>query len=123
MIAILVTCALSVVICFYAAAWFVVTSISTICLYLAYGIPIYLNPRNRRRGTGEFMTNKTAFWSLGRWSPAINAIAIAWIVIITIVFMASTKRARALDDARVSDCAHAALRFSARRRFHGPPIV
>ena len=34
-------------ICLYAAAWFVVTSISTICLYLAYGIPILLNLRNR----------------------------------------------------------------------------
>jgi amino acid transporter len=87
MIATVVTAALSVAICLYAAAWFVVTSISTICLYLAYGIPIYLNLRNRRRGKGEWMTPETARWSLGRWSPVINAIAIAWIVVITVVFL------------------------------------
>lgn len=86
-VAIIVTSALSVVICLYAAAWFVVTSISTICLYLAYGIPIYLNARNRRRREGEFMTKEIAPWSLGRWSPLLNAIAIAWIAFITIIFM------------------------------------
>ncbi len=86
-IAILVTSVLSVLICLYAAAWFVVTSISTICLYLAYGIPIALNLRNRLRGRGEFMTPAVAVWNLGRWSPVINSIAIGWIVMITIVFM------------------------------------
>ncbi|HUP61492.1 MAG TPA: amino acid permease [Thermoanaerobaculia bacterium] len=86
-IAILVTCALSVLICLYAAAWFVVTSISTICLYLAYGIPIYLNLRNRLRGRGEHMTIARAAWHLGRWSPVLNTVAVIWIAIITIVFM------------------------------------
>jgi len=86
-IAIIVTSLLSVAICVYAAAWFVVTSISTICLYLAYGIPIYLNLRNRIRKSGEFMTRDLAPWNLGRWSSALNAIAILWIAFITIVFM------------------------------------
>jgi amino acid transporter len=86
-VAIVVTSVLSVAICVYAAAWFVVTSISTICLYLAYGIPIYLNLRNRLRGRGPFMTKALAPWTLGRWSPWLNAIAVAWIAIITIVFM------------------------------------
>jgi len=86
-VAIIVTSLLSVAICVYAAAWFVVTSISTICLYLAYGIPIYLNLRNRLRRRGEFMTSDIAPWTLGRWSAVLNAIAIAWIAIITIVFM------------------------------------
>src|SRR5262249_32318130 len=58
--AILVTAALSVLICVYAAAWFVVTSISTICLYLAYGIPIFLHIRNRLPG-------QETPWSLGRF--------------------------------------------------------
>ena len=86
-IAIIVTSLLSVAICVYAAAWFVVTSISTICLYLAYGIPIYLNLRNRLRRSGEFMTGDLAPWTLGRWSPLLNAIAILWIIFITLVFM------------------------------------
>jgi amino acid transporter len=86
-IATLVTAALSVAVCLYAAAWFVVTSISTICLYLAYGIPILLNLRNRMRRKGEWMTRERAAWSLGRWSPAINAIALVWVVVITVVFV------------------------------------
>jgi len=106
-VAILVTAALSVVLCLYAAAWFVVTSISTICLYLAYGIPILLNLRNRLRGRGTYVTSprsagslpagppaasrrgtpEPAAWHLGAFSPLINTIAIVWIAIITIVFM------------------------------------
>lgn len=87
MIATVVTAALSVGICLYAAAWFVVTSISTICLYLAYGIPVYLNLRNRRRRKGEWMTPEIARWSLGRWSAVINTIAILWVIVITVVFV------------------------------------
>jgi len=78
-VAILVTSVLSVLICVYAAAWFVVTSISTICLYLAYGIPILLK---LRRGLATAPP-----WSLGRFSRLVNVIAIGWIAIITIVFM------------------------------------
>jgi len=78
-VAILVTSALSVLICVYAAAWFVVTSISTICLYLAYGIPIFLKLRHG--------LNANAPWTLGRFSTFINVIAIVWIAIITVVFM------------------------------------
>ena len=85
-VAILVTSALAVAISFYAAAFTVITSISTIALYLAYGIPIYLNFRNRRRRRGEFATAGTAPWSLRRWSPVVNAVAIVWIVFITVVF-------------------------------------
>jgi amino acid transporter len=86
-VAIVVTSLLSVIVCLYAAAFFVVTSISTVCLYLAYGIPVLLNLRNRLRGRGEFMTRSRAPWSLGRWSAAINVVAVVWIVFITIVLM------------------------------------
>jgi len=78
-VAIIVTSVLSVLICLYASAWYVVTSISTICLYLAYGIPIWLK---LRRGL-----EADAPWSLGRWSPIVNVIALIWIAVITIVFM------------------------------------
>src|SRR6185436_4366542 len=51
---IVITTVLSIAICVYAAAFSVVTSISTVTLYLAYVIPVYLNWRNRRRNAGEF---------------------------------------------------------------------
>lgn len=78
--AIVVTSILSVLVCVYAAAFYVVTSISTITLYLAYVIPIFLNLRNR-------VPRELTPWSLGRFGPAINVIAIAWVAFITIVFM------------------------------------
>jgi amino acid transporter len=83
---ILITSALAVVLCLYAAAYYVVTSISTITLYLAYMFPIYLNGRNRRRGQGEYATPATAPWSLGRWGPTLNLIAIVWVVFLTVIF-------------------------------------
>lgn len=83
---ILITSILAVLICIYSAAYFVVTSISTITLYLAYGIPIFLNWRNKRRKQGEFTTPETAPWSLKRWGPVINVISFVWIIFITILF-------------------------------------
>ena len=83
---ILITSALAVVLCLYAAAYFVITSISTITLYLAYMFPIYLNWRNRRRGKGEFTTAATAPWYLGQWGPTLNVIAIVWVLFLTVVF-------------------------------------
>jgi amino acid transporter len=83
---ILVTSVLAVFICLYAAAFYVVTSISTITLYLAYILPVYLNWRNKRRRQGEHTTSQTAPWNLGRWGPAINLVAIGWTVFITMIF-------------------------------------
>src|SRR5207245_9867630 len=62
---IIVTSTLAVLITVYAAAYSVVTSISTITLYLAYVIPIWLNWRNRARRHGEYAKPPTAPWHLG----------------------------------------------------------
>jgi amino acid transporter len=78
--AIVVTSILSVLVCVYAAAFYVVTSISTIALYLAYVIPIFLNLRNR-------IPRASAPWSLGPFGPFINVIAVAWCAVITVIFM------------------------------------
>lgn len=84
--AIVATSALTVVTCLWADGFAVVTSISTITLYLAYVLPIFLNARNRLRRRGEFVTAEMAPWNLGRWAPIINYIAIAWVALITLVF-------------------------------------
>jgi amino acid transporter len=78
--AIVITSILSVLVCVYAAAFYVVTSISTIALYLAYVIPILLNVRKR-------VPRELTPWSLGRFGPVINAVAIVWCAFIVIVFM------------------------------------
>ncbi len=84
---ILITSVLAVLITAYSAAYFVVTSISTITLYLAYMFPIYLNWRNKRANKGEHTGNLTAPWNLKAWGPVINVVAILWVVFITILFV------------------------------------
>ena len=62
------------------AAYAAVTSIAVIGLYIAYVMPTFLRLRqgdNFQRGP----------WHLGRWSKPIGIIAVAWVMIITILFM------------------------------------
>ena len=118
--AILVTAALSILICLYASAFFVVTSISTIALYIAYGIPIYLNARNRRRRSGEWVTPDIAAWHLGRWSRAVNVIAIIWIAFITVVFVLPPNELVLWTMLAFCIALTAYWWLSARRTFRGP---
>lgn len=83
---IIITCVIAFLITVYSAAYYVVTSISTIALYLAYGIPIMLNLRNKMQKKGEYTAPENAPWSLKSWGPFINGVAVAWIVFITILF-------------------------------------
>ena len=83
---ILRTIVLSVAICAYAAASFRVTSITTITLYLAYGIPIFLLLRNRLSGKGPTLDKGEAPWTMGRIGKVVNVIAVVWVAIITVVF-------------------------------------
>ncbi len=84
---ILITCSLAVVLTLYSAAYFVVTSISTIALYLAYVTPTFLNLRNKVTGRGEHTSRENAPWNLGRFGPIVNALALAWVALITIIFV------------------------------------
>jgi amino acid transporter len=84
--AIIITCTLAVLLTVYSAVYSVIVAVSTTALYLAYGIPIYLNLRNKLRKQGEFTTPKTAPWSLRGLGPVVNVLALLWIVFITILF-------------------------------------
>jgi amino acid transporter len=81
--AILVTCMLAVVMLLWSGAYFVVTAISVIMLYWAYGIPILLNLRNKLRKQGEYTTVETAPWNLKRWGIPLNVVSVAWILVIS----------------------------------------
>ncbi len=64
-------------------AYAAVTSIAVIGLYVSYITPVYL----RWRLGAVF---QPGVWNLGRWSAPINVIAIAWVIIITILFLLPT---------------------------------
>ncbi len=61
-------------------AYFAVTSIAVIGLYIAYVIPVYL----RLKAGDQFERGP---WHLGRWSKPIGVIAVTWVVFISILFM------------------------------------
>src|SRR5207248_3008154 len=62
-----------------------VTGISTIGLYLSYGIPLLLKLRAIRRGVWTERANGP--WSLGEWSVPVNVVALLWIAFITVLFV------------------------------------
>ncbi|HVB75181.1 MAG TPA: amino acid permease, partial [Ktedonobacteraceae bacterium] len=64
---------------FNFATYVAVTSIATIGLYIAYGLPILL-----RLVSKDF---KPGPWHLGAWSKPIGIIAVVWVVFIAILFM------------------------------------
>ena len=84
---ILITSVLAVLTCMYAAAYFVVTSISTITLYIAYNIPVFLNVRNKLMKKGTFTTKENAPWNLKSWGPLLNIIAVVYTIFICIVLL------------------------------------
>jgi amino acid transporter len=57
----------------------IVTAISTIFLYAAYGVVIYLGTT-----TQEWLSHRV--WSLGRWSKPVAWVAIFWVVVLMILF-------------------------------------
>jgi amino acid transporter len=57
----------------------IVTAVSTIFLYAAYGICIYLGVT-----TTDWLGERV--WSLGRWSKPIAWVAILWVVVLMVLF-------------------------------------
>jgi amino acid transporter len=117
---IVITSALAVLLTVYAALYSVVVAISTTALYLAYAIPIWLNLRNKLRRRGEYTTPALAPWSLGRWGVPLNAVALAWVAFITVLFSIPPNELAGWS--MVALCAFMALYWAvdARHRFTGP---
>ena len=63
-----------------STAYYAVTSIAVIGLYIAYVMPTFL----RLRQGDDFVRGP---WHLGRWSKPIGTIAVVWVGVITILFM------------------------------------
>jgi amino acid transporter len=62
----------------------VVTSLSTVALYLAYVIPVALGLRSRLSGS---VWPRSAVWSLGRMGPAVNVVSVCYTAFITVVLV------------------------------------
>jgi len=118
--AIVITCTLAVLLTVYSAVYSVVVAVSTTALYLAYGIPIYLNLRNKLRKQGEFTTPKTAPWSLRGLGPVVNVLALLWIVFITILFSIPPNELAGWSIIILAIFMFLYWQIDAKRRFKGP---
>ena len=104
-------------------AYAAVTSIAVIGLYVAYVLPTFLR---LRLGDG-FVRGP---WHLGRWSKPIGIVSVAWVVIITVLFMLPTASPITLKDFNYTVIAVVAVLgfagiwwlVSARHWFTGPKV-
>jgi amino acid transporter len=61
-----------------AVAFFAMTGITVVGLYISYVIPVYLRLRNPDFQQGE--------WNLGRWSKPVGWTSVVWVVFVSILF-------------------------------------
>jgi amino acid transporter len=95
----------------------VVTSLSTVALYLAYVIPVALGLRARYSGSDW---PKSAVWSLGRFGPVVNVVAIVFAVFICFVLVMPPNELAGETLAGLLLALSALYVGIARRRYKGP---
>ena len=95
----------------------IVTAISTIFLYAAYGIVIYLGAT-----TTDWLKHRV--WSLGRWSKPVAWVAVFWVVVLMILFSFPTSGNISFPFMVITVLLLLVYYFGwARTRFQGPRIM
>jgi amino acid transporter len=98
----------------------VVTSLSTVALYLAYIIPVILGLRARKRVPSW---TESAVWSTGKWGKVINWCAIIYAIFICFVLVMPPNDLAGKTLAGVVAILMLIYWLSVRRRFRGPEWV
>jgi amino acid transporter len=95
----------------------IVTAISTIFLYAAYGVVIYLGAT-----TSEWTRERV--WSLGRWSKPVAYVAIFWVIVLMVLFSFPTSGNISWPFMAATVVLLLAYYFGwARSRFQGPKVM
>lgn len=95
----------------------VVTSLSTVALYLAYIIPVFLGLRARDRSPSW---RAEARWSIGSWGRLINIVSISYTVLISCVLMMPPNQLAGKTLVGVACALIIIYWLSVRRSFSGP---
>jgi amino acid transporter len=96
----------------YSGAYAVVTSISAIGLYISYVIPVALRLRTGKIERGP--------WHLGRYSKAINIMAVLWVIFLSAILSLADIIRTGLSILAVTIALALWYRLRERRRFKGP---
>jgi len=102
-------------------AFTAIVSVNVVGLFLAYGVPILL-----RLSLGEEF--QPGPWHLGRWSRPVGVVAVAWILLSSLLFMLPQASPITVDSFNYAPIALAVVLIvatvwwfaTARRRFQGP---
>jgi amino acid transporter len=97
----------------YSGAYAVVTSISTIGLYLSYVIPVFLHLR-----AGSPLERGP--WHLGKYSRAINVVAVLWVIFLSVILSLADKVRTGVTIVAVTVLLALWYGLHERRRFKGP---
>ena len=112
-----VACAFVVAV--WARAYSAVVALSTIALYASYALPIAVGWRARARGS---WTTRGP-WHLGRWSSAINVVAVAWVGVALVLFVLPPNELAGYTFAGALVLLAIAWISGVKSRFRGPPVV
>ncbi|MFL5320732.1 MAG: amino acid permease [Myxococcaceae bacterium] len=82
-VAVWVSAALAFVVAVWAQAYSAMVALSTIALYASYAVPIAVGLSARSSGKWQ----RRGPWDLGGYSAVVNAVAILWIAVITVLFV------------------------------------
>jgi amino acid transporter len=96
----------------------IVTSISVIGLYVSYIAPVYL--MWRARGSAKEVPRGP--WHLGRYGATINAIAMLWVVFITVILAIPDDMRAGKTMAGLTVALSVWYLATERRRFRGPAL-
>ncbi|TBR22341.1 amino acid permease [bacterium] len=122
-VAVWVSVAVAFLVAVYSGAFGVIVSLSTIGLYVSYVLPVFLALRARRRGAwgpgaaGEFALGP---WNLGRWGGLVNALAVAWVAFITVLFVAPPNQLTGTTFAGLTAALAVYYLAAVRGKFKGP---
>jgi amino acid transporter len=94
----------------------IVTSLSTVALYLAYIIPVALGLRSRLRCSDWL---GLARWTLGRWGPAVNLVAALYTLFICCVLIMPPNQLAAKTLAGVLGALGVIYVVEVRRKYRG----
>ncbi|HET7135986.1 MAG TPA: amino acid permease, partial [Casimicrobiaceae bacterium] len=106
------------VVVLWARAYAAVAALSTLALYASYALPVFFGLRARRSGRWS----RRGPWHLGRFANAVDVIALAWIAVITVLFVLPPNQLAGYTFAG-SLAALAVYWFAwMRARFRGPAV-
>lgn len=95
----------------------IVTSLSTVALYIAYIIPVILGFRRRRESPAW---TSSAVWNIGRWGPLANIVAISYSTFICFVLIMPPNQLAGKTLAGVVAVLISIYWFHVRHKFAGP---